>query len=85
MIGNIEVATVDDIRNNFDKYLNIVKDGHEVLIRQGDEQIGRFVPQNVVMSSLSEALSGVLKKDNYALDLEELREKRLKEKYEIAD
>ena len=80
MIG--ATATVTEIQNNFDKYLDMVANGSEVIVTRDGREIGRFIPRDTAISYLTDALTGVLK--NYG-DSEQAREDALKAKYEIAD
>ena len=81
MLGNLELASVDELNNDFDKYLQNDKDGHEVSMTQNLKQIGRFIPLNTVMSSLTESLIGIVKGD---YDLEQVRDEYFREKYGLA-
>ena len=89
MFGNLELAGVDELSNDFDKYLQIVKDGREVSMTQDLKQIGRFVPLNTVMSSLTESLTGFFKSDaDSDVDLDNERDERheyFKEKYGLTE
>ena len=75
-------ATVTDMemQNDFGKYLNIVMEGKEVIVTKNGEEVGRFVPKQAIVSYLTDSLTGILKGD---YDLNQAREERLKEKYEI--
>lgn len=80
MIG--ATATVTEMQNNFGKYLNMVINGNEVIVTKNGEEIGRFIPKYTAVSYLTDSLTGILK-GNY--NLEQEREVKLREKYEIAD
>lgn len=75
-------ATVTDteMQNDFGRYLNIVMEGKEVIVTKNGEEVGRFVPKQAIVSYLTDSLTGILKGD---YDLNQAREERLKEKYEI--
>ena len=75
-------ATVTDteLQNDFGRYLNIVMEGKEVIVTKNGEEVGRFVPKQAIVSYLTDSLTGILKGD---YDLNQAREERLKEKYEI--
>ena len=75
-------ATATELQNNFLKYLNMVINGNEVIVTKDGEEIGRFIPKNTVISSITDSLTGILKGD-YTLRQE--RSAVLKEKYEITD
>ena len=75
-------ATVTDteMHNDFGRYLNIVMEGKEIIVTKEGKEVGRFVPKDVTISYLTDSLTGILKGD---YDLNQAREERLKEKYEI--
>ena len=75
-------ATVTDteMQNDFGRYLNIVMEGKEIIVTKEGKEVGRFVPKDVTISYLTDSLTGILKGD---YDLNQAREERLKEKYEI--
>lgn len=75
-------ATATEMQNNFGKYLNMVINGNEVIVTKNGKEIGRFIPKDTAVSYLTDSLTGILK-GNY--DLEQERNSRLREKYEIAD
>lgn len=75
-------ATATEMQNNFGKYLNMVINGNEVIITKNGKEIGRFIPKNTAISYLTDSLTGILK-GNY--ELEQEKDARLREKYEIAD
>lgn len=76
------VVTVNEMQNNFDKYLNLVMKGQQIVVTKNGKEIGRFVPSNATVSYLTDALTGTLK-ENYDLDDEKI--KRLNEKCDIDD
>lgn len=80
MIGAIATAT--EMQNNFGRYLNLVMEGREVIVTKNGKEVGRFIPKDAAVSYLTDSLTGVLKGD---YDMEQAREERLKEKYEITD
>lgn len=80
MIG--ATATAAELQNNFGRYLNMVMNGSEVIVTKNGKEVGRFIPKDAVVSSLTDSLTGILK-GNYDLDRE--RETGLKKKYEITD
>ena len=59
MIG--ATATVTEIQNNFDKYIDMVANGSEVIVTRDGREIGRFIPRDTAISYLTDALTGVLK------------------------
>ena len=80
MIG--ATATATEMQNNFGRYLSIVMSGNEVIVTKNGREVGRFIPRDAAVSYLTDSLTGILKSE---VDLDSVREERLKEKYEIAD
>ncbi len=80
MIG--ATATATELQNNFGRYLNMVMNGNEVVVTKNGKEVGRFIPKDAVVSSLTDSLTGILK-GNY--DLERERDEGLRKKYEITD
>ena len=80
MIG--ATATATEMQNNFGRYLNLVIGGQEVIVTKNGKEVGRFIPKSTAISYLTDSLTGILKGGDTADDL---RETRLREKYEIAD
>ncbi len=76
------IVTETEMQNNFEKYLNLVMKGQQIVVTKNGKEIGRFVPKNVTVSYLTDSLTGVLK-ENY--DLDDEKTKRLNEKYGIGD
>ena len=58
MVG--AMATATEMQNNFGKYLNIVMEGKEVIVTKNGRVVGRFIPQDAVVSFLSDSLLGVI-------------------------
>ncbi len=80
MIG--ATATATEMQNNFGRYLNLVMEGREVIVTKNGKEVGRFVPKEAAVSYLTDSLTGILKGD---YELDQIKEERLKEKYEITD
>ena len=80
MVG--ATATATEMQNNFGKYLSLVMSGSEVIVTKNGKEVGRLIPKGAAVSYLTDSLTGILK-GNY--DLDEIREERLKAKYETAD
>lgn len=80
MIG--ATATATEMQNNFGRYLNIVMGGGEVIVTKNGREVGRFIPKDAAVSSLTDSLTGILKGDH---DLDRAREERVRAKYEAAD
>ena len=80
MIG--ATATATEMQNNFGRYLSLVIGGAEVIVTKNGREVGRFVPKSTAISYLTDSLTGILKGGESA---EDLREMRLREKYEIVN
>ena len=76
MIGAI--ATVTEVRDDFDKYLNLVMAGKEVVLMENEKEIGRFIPKRTTVLALTDSLTGVLNSD---IDMKAAKTERLKAKY----
>lgn len=74
----IETATATEIQNDFQRYLNLVMSGQEVIVTKNGREVGRFIPKNAAVSYLTDSLTGILKEDR---DLDEIKAERLTEKY----
>lgn len=75
-------ATATEMQNNFGRYLNLVMSGQEIIVTKNGREVGRFIPKDVAVSYLTDSLTGILK-GNYNLD--EVKEERLREKYDLTD
>lgn len=75
-------ATATEMQNNFGRYLALVQGGNEVIITRNGKEVGRFIPRAATISYLTDSLTGILKGD---MDMDQAREERLKEKYEVVD
>ena len=80
MVGAIATAT--EMQNNFGRYLSIVMGGQEVIVTRNGKEVGRFIPNGVAVSYLTDSLTGILKSRS---DYESEKEMALRNKYEIAD
>ena len=80
MIG--ATATATEMQNNFGKYLSLVMAGQEIIVTKNGREVGRFIPKDAAISSLTDSLTGILKGD---YDIDQAKEERLREKYEAAD
>lgn len=72
------IATAIEMQNNFEKYLNLIMSGQEVIVTKNGREVGRFIPRDATVSYLTDSLTGVLK-ENY--NLEGTREEKLKGKF----
>ena len=75
-------ATATEMQNNFGRYLNLVMSGQEVIVTKNGREVGRFIPQNAVVSYLTDSLTGILKED---YSLEKVTTERLTQKYGAVD
>ena len=75
-------ATATEMQNNFGHYLRIVMDGDEVIITKNGREVGRLIPNDYAISYLTDSLTGILKGNS---DIDQEKEERLKEKYEVTD
>ena len=78
----IATATATEMQNNFGRYLHIVTNGGEVIITRNGKEVGRVIPRKAVVSYLTDSLAGIL--SNKA-DMEQVKEERLRAKYESTD
>lgn len=74
----IEIATATEIQNDFQRYLNLVMSGQEVLVTKNGREVGRFIPKNAAVSYLTDSLTGILKEGR---NLDEIKAEKLAEKY----
>ncbi len=79
---NITIATATEMKNNFGEYLDMVISGKEIIVTKNGHEVGRFIPKDSAISYLTDSLIGVLKED---YNLDEIKTKSLKEKYDIVD
>ena len=82
MIGNTATATATEMQNNFGRYLALVQGGSEVIVTRNGKEVGRFIPRDAAVSYLTDSLTGILKGDK---DIDQAKEERLREKYEVVD
>lgn len=75
-------ATATEMQNNFGRYLNLVMSGQEIIVTKNGREVGRFIPKDAAVSYLTDSLTGILK-GNY--NLNEVKEERLREKYDLTD
>ena len=72
------IATATEMQNNFGKYLRIVMNGGEVIVTRNGKEVGRLIPRNAAIASLTDSLTGILSKVG---DPDQAKEERLKAKY----
>ena len=73
-------ATVNDMQNDFPKYIDSILKGYEVVIIDNGKEIGKFVPKVKSATPLTDSMIGILKSEDL---LEKERENYLRQKYEI--
>ena len=73
-------ATVNDMQNDFPKYIASILKGYEVVITDNGKEIGKFVPKVKSATPLTDSMIGILKSEDL---LEKERENYLRPKYEI--
>ena len=56
-------VTVTDFQNNFEKYLQAVQNGNEIIILKNGVEIARLVSKENIVSFLTDSLVGTLKND----------------------
>ncbi len=70
------------MQNNFDRYLNLVMSGQEIIVTKNGKEVGRFVPKDSTASYLTASLTGVLKED---CDSDVTKSKSMRTKYGLTD
>jgi prevent-host-death family protein len=76
------IVTATEMKNNFDKYLDMVIRGNEVIVTKNGKEIGRFIPKAQSISYLTDSLTGIIKGD---YDLKKEKERKLDSKYALSD
>lgn len=74
----IEIATATEIQNDFQRYLNLVMSGQELIVTKNGREVGRFIPKNAAVSYLTDSLTGILKEGR---NLDEIKAEKLAEKH----
>ena len=59
----MKVVKISDLKKNFEKYLQDVIDGNEIIIIKRRKEIARLVPNDKSISYISDSLLGILKDD----------------------
>ncbi len=70
-------AAVDEIEKDFDRYLDSVIAGGEVIVLKDGKEVGRIVPAVSDDAPITESLTGILKEN---AERDEARSQALKEK-----
>ena len=74
----IKIATAPEIQKNFEKYMNLLMNGHEIIVTKNGHEVGRFIPKNAAASYLTDSLTGILTE---ICELDRTKSERLTEKY----
>ena len=72
-----ETISVTEFRKNFNKHLEMIKDGNEIIITKYGKEVGRLIPYKKTVSCLTDSLIGIVKSD---YDLEALKTNALNKK-----
>lgn len=78
----IKIATASEIQNNFEKYMNLLMEGHEIIVTKNEHEVGRFVPKNAAASYLTDSLTGILTE---TCELDRTKTEQLMGKYGVID
>lgn len=68
-----------ELKNNFEKHLQHVQNGQDIIILRNKKEIARLIPYEKSVSFLTDSLIGILKSDD---DKESIKKERTK-KYQI--
>lgn len=79
---SVITITVSELQNNFEKYLDLVLNGQEIIVTENNKEIGRIVPKGSSISYLTDSLVGIIKRD---YDLDEEKMASLLAKYDLND
>ena len=66
------IVTAIEMKNDFDKYLDMVIRGNEVIVTENGKELGRFIPKSRSISYLTDSLTGIIKGE-YDLKKEKAR------------
>lgn len=61
------ITTATEMQNNFERYLNLVMSGQEIIVTKNGQEMGRFISKNATVSYLTDSLTGILK-ESYDFD-----------------
>ena len=75
-------VTATEMKNNFGKYMQMIMNGNEVVITRNGEEVGRLIPKDTIVSSLTDSLTGIL---HQQYDLNDIRDKDIASKYGFMD
>ena len=75
---NVDLRRSTEIQNDFQRYLNLVMSGQELIVTKNGREVGRFIPKNAAVSYLTDSLTGILKEGR---NLNEIKAEKLAEMY----
>lgn len=75
---SIITISATELQNNFEKYLDLVMNGQQIIVTVNNKEIGCFIPKESDTYYLSDSLVGIIKGD-YKLDEE--KTKSISKKY----
>lgn len=81
MKANMITVEVKELKNNFEKYLQYVQNGQDIIILRNKKEVAKLIPHEKCESSITDSLIGILKSD---YDKESIKKERMK-KYETFD
>lgn len=59
----MQIVKATELQNNFEKYLQSVIDGNEIIIIKNGKEVARLISKDKTVSYLSDSLLGILKND----------------------
>lgn len=79
---SVITITTKELQKNFEKYINLLMSGQEIILTKNDKEIGRLIPKGSGSSCLTDSLTGIIK-GNY--DLDDEKKTGLQAKYDLND
>ncbi|MBQ3626163.1 MAG: hypothetical protein II948_05425 [Synergistaceae bacterium] len=82
-----KVITVEELRGDLDKYLQMVDNGSEIILFNGGHKVGSIIPRGDPHDAVR-ALTGIFKSEgeNYSdSDLEKAKDEYFREKYGLPE
>lgn len=65
------IVTASEMQKDFMQYIDELQSGKVIIVTQGGKEIGRFMPTDVVNSTLTDSLMGILAKETFLCDAKE--------------
>ena len=78
----MKLVSATELQNNVGKYLKEVQNGEEIMILKNGKNVARLISEKTRVEFLSDSLAGILSGE---VNLDEEREKALREKYGLTD